>query len=121
MRKRAFAVAAYGLAALLTLSACGDDGGSGATGGGTSPQPSSAKPKGKVGVILPDTQSSARWETADRPLLKAAFDSAGIEVDIQNAQNDKSKMATIADSISRRALVNRRATYKRHYNVCAEL
>ena len=99
MRKRAFAVAAYGLAALLTLSACGDDGGSGTTGGGTSPQPSSAKPTGKVGVILPDTQSSARWETADRPLLKAAFDAAGVEVDIQNAQNDKGKMATIADSM----------------------
>jgi D-xylose transport system substrate-binding protein len=50
-------------------------------------------------VILPDTESSVRWETADKPLLAAAFKEAGIEADIQNAQGDKAKMATIADSM----------------------
>jgi D-xylose transport system substrate-binding protein len=50
-------------------------------------------------VILPDTESSVRWETADKPLLTAAFQEAGIEADIQNAQGDKGKMATIADSM----------------------
>jgi D-xylose transport system substrate-binding protein len=100
MRKRAFAVAAYGLTAALALTACGDDESGPATGASPSPQGSSSAPAtGKVGVILPDTQSSARWETADRPLLKAAFDAAGIQVDIQNAQNDKNKMATIADGM----------------------
>ena len=33
----------------------------------------------------------ARWETADRPLLKQAFEAAGVERDIQNAQGDKAK------------------------------
>lgn len=48
-------------------------------------------------VILPDTESSPRWESMDRPQLEAALTDAGFEVDIQNAQGDTSKFATIAD------------------------
>src|SRR5688572_22396103 len=55
--------------------------------------------EGKVGVILPDTESSARWESADRPYLENAFKEAGIEVVIQNAQGDASRMQTIADQM----------------------
>lgn len=54
---------------------------------------------GKIGVILPDTKSSARWETADRPFLEEAFTAAGVEFDIQNANGDKAAMATIADQM----------------------
>jgi D-xylose transport system substrate-binding protein len=54
---------------------------------------------GKVCVILPDTKSSARWESADRPFLEAAFTAAGLESDIQNAQGDKAQFATIADGM----------------------
>ena len=50
-------------------------------------------------MILPDTESSVRWETADRPALEAAFKDAGVEYDIQNAQGDADKMAQIADSM----------------------
>jgi D-xylose transport system substrate-binding protein len=53
----------------------------------------------QIGVILPDSASSARWETKDRPLLAAAFKKAGITYDIQNAQGDKAKFATIADGM----------------------
>src|SRR6478672_4936064 len=77
----------------LSLAACGssndNSGGSG----------SSKTSEAKVGVILPDTESSVRWETADRPALEAAFKSAGVKYDIQNAQNDADKMAQIADSM----------------------
>jgi len=52
-----------------------------------------------VGVILPDAASSARWETADRPFLTAAFKKAGVTVDIQNANGDKAAFATIADQM----------------------
>ena len=31
-----------------------------------------------------------RWETVDRPLLKKAFDAAGVDATIQNAEGDKS-------------------------------
>jgi D-xylose transport system substrate-binding protein len=75
----------------LTLAGCGSesDGGSG----------SGDKAEGKIGVILPDTKSSVRWESADRPALEAAFKDAGVDYDIQNAEGDADKMATIADSM----------------------
>ncbi|MDO8308767.1 MAG: substrate-binding domain-containing protein [Actinomycetota bacterium] len=65
------------------------------------PAESSAAPAagGKACVILPDAASSARWETADRPFLEEAFTAAGIEYDIQNANGDKAKFATIADGM----------------------
>ncbi|MBN9605282.1 MAG: substrate-binding domain-containing protein [Actinomycetales bacterium] len=48
-------------------------------------------------VILPDAASSPRWESLDRPALEKAFTDAGFEADIQNAQGDTNKYATIAD------------------------
>ena len=53
----------------------------------------------QVGVILPDAASSARWETADRKFLTAAFKAAKVTADIQNANGDKAKFATIADQM----------------------
>jgi D-xylose transport system substrate-binding protein len=94
MRKRQTLAAAALAAATLLLSACGDDGGD--DGGGTGGGGASA---GKVGVILPDAATSPRWEANDRPLLKAAFDAAGVQSDIQNANGDKSKFGTICDSM----------------------
>ena len=92
MRKGMFALAAAGLLATGSMAACGDDSGtdSGSTGGSS---------VGKVGVILPDTASSQRWGTDDPKFLKAAFDAAGVAVDIQNAQGDKSQFQTIADGM----------------------
>ena len=54
---------------------------------------------GKIGVILPDSKSSVRWETADRKYLTEAFEAAGVEYDIQNAEGDAANMATIADQM----------------------
>jgi D-xylose transport system substrate-binding protein len=48
-------------------------------------------------IILPDSASSPRWEGGDRPALEKAFTDAGFESDIQNAQGDTAKYATIAD------------------------
>jgi len=92
MRKGMFALAAVGLLATGSMAACGDDSGSdsGSTGGSS---------VGKVGVILPDTASSQRWGTDDPKFLKAAFDAAGVPVDIQNAQGDKTQFQTIADGM----------------------
>jgi D-xylose transport system substrate-binding protein len=58
-----------------------------------------AKAKGKVGVILPDTTSSTRYTLYDAPLLKKALTDAGITADIQNAQGDKNKFASIASNM----------------------
>ena len=48
-------------------------------------------------IILPDSASSPRWEGGDRPALEKAFNDAGFESDIQNAQGDEAKYATIAE------------------------
>ena len=47
-------------------------------------------------MILPDAASSNRWEQGDRPALDKAFKAAGFATDIQNAQGDTAKYATIA-------------------------
>ena len=44
----------------------------------------------RVGVLLPDSKSSVRWETVDRPALQKAFEAAGVEADITNAEASKS-------------------------------
>ena len=80
-----------------TTSAAASSGGSSAA--SSAAGSGSAGTTGKIGVILPDTKSSARWETADRPNLEAAFKAAGVEFDIQNANGDKAQMATIADQM----------------------
>lgn len=95
MRIRILGLMAAGAAVSLTLAACGSSGGSGGSGGSGS----ASAVKGKVGVILPDTQSSARYEQFDKPYLTQAFQAAGVQADIQNAQGDKTKFATIADSM----------------------
>ncbi|NLT55659.1 MAG: sugar ABC transporter substrate-binding protein, partial [Actinomycetales bacterium] len=81
MRKSVVGVVGLTAVVVLTLGACGgdDDSSPSATG-------SSSAVAGKVGVILPDSASSARWETADRKYLSEAFAAAGVEFDIQNAQ-----------------------------------
>ena len=63
------------------------------------PVSSAAAVGGSVGVILPDTQSSTRWETADRPALTKAFAAAGIKADIQNALGDNAKFQSIAQGM----------------------
>ena len=72
MRRRFLSLIAAMAALTLMLAACGgndDNGGTSSGGGGKTP---------KVGVILPDTKSSARWENNDKPLLEAAFKAAGL-------------------------------------------
>jgi D-xylose transport system substrate-binding protein len=87
MRNKAWLIAAVMAATgALVFAGCGDDddsADSGASGGGGGDKP------GKVAVLLPDSKSSVRWETVDRPFLKQAFDAAGVESEIQNAEGDK--------------------------------
>jgi D-xylose transport system substrate-binding protein len=87
-------LAAIGVLATGALAACGgDDSGSGGSGGG------GGGGGAEVGVILPDATTSPRWEANDRPSLQKAFDDAGVESDIQNAQGDKTKFGKICDGM----------------------
>ncbi|TPW64025.1 sugar ABC transporter substrate-binding protein, partial [Schumannella sp. 10F1B-5-1] len=82
-------IAALAGASALVLAGCSSTSGDGGNGGGTAST--------RACVILPDTESSDRWENGDRPALEKAFTDAGFEADIQNAQGSTDKMATIAD------------------------
>ncbi len=128
MRKGALGLVTCGVAAALTVSACGSSssgnssspssGGttSSSSGGGaisaacslTNPPKSAAKEpttsgtlkaSGKVGVILPDTTSSTRYTLYDKPLLQKALTDAGITPDIQNAGGSTARFQQIAQSM----------------------
>ena len=88
---------AAGVLAFGALSACGDDseGGSDAS----SDSSDSSEATGKVGVILPDSKSSVRWETQDRPNLEAAFEAAGLESIIQNAEGSPDTYGQLCDQM----------------------
>jgi D-xylose transport system substrate-binding protein len=78
---------------LFAAAGCGGDddkGDGGGSGGGA---------KGKVGVILPDSKTSVRWETQDRPNLEAAFKAAGLESDIQNAEGSPDTFGQLCDQM----------------------
>ena len=89
---------AVGVLAFGVLAACGDDGDDNGD-GGSSGDSSSSSAEGKVGVILPDTTTSPRWEANDRPSLEAAFQDAGVDYKIDNAGGDVAKFGTICDSM----------------------
>jgi D-xylose transport system substrate-binding protein len=95
MARRRTLMTALSAALVFSLAACGGDADSGGDNGGGG----EAAAEGRVGVILPDTESSVRWESFDRPYLEAAFEDAGVEYDIQNAEGDAQRMATIAEQM----------------------
>ncbi len=81
-----WALATAGVLAMSGLAACGgsdnnDNSSSSGGGGGSKP---------KVAVLLPDSKSSVRWETVDRPLLQKALETGGVAPTITNAEGDKS-------------------------------
>jgi len=90
MRKGILAIATIGVVAVGGIAGCSNDKKTTTTTATKAPY---------VGVILPDTKSSARWETADRPSLTKAFADAGVKADIENAQGDKTQFQTIADNM----------------------
>jgi D-xylose transport system substrate-binding protein len=112
MRKSAVGLIVAGVAASLALSACASSKKKTTTnppGGATTSAASSASSsagggaldgKGtKVGMIMPDTQSSARWVNSDLPALQAQCKKDNLDCDIQNAGGDAAKMKTIAESM----------------------
>lgn len=98
MRKNLVGVLAVVAAGSLALAGCGGSSSGGAAESSSAGSSASAPAAGgKIGVILPDSASSARWETADRKYLGDAFTAAGLQFDIQNAGGDKQKFQTLAD------------------------
>jgi D-xylose transport system substrate-binding protein len=68
-----------------------------AVGGALAKSDTQAATGGSACVLLPDTKSSVRWETQDRPTFVAAFKKAGIPATVVNAENDPQRQRSQAD------------------------
>jgi D-xylose transport system substrate-binding protein len=97
MRSKSLALIAVGTGLAVAMTACGANTSSG--GNTTDTNTNSGSGGAKVGVILPETASSARWEGFDKPLLEKALKAEGLEADIQNAQGEVQKFSTLADGM----------------------
>src|SRR3989442_11673719 len=84
----------------LLLAACGSANTGG--GGSSTPTTSGANGKGckKIGVLLPETATSARWDGQDRPLLQKDIPQllSGATVDYNNAQGNADLQLTQAQA-----------------------
>jgi D-xylose transport system substrate-binding protein len=56
-----------------------------------------AMEEGSIWVLLPDSASSARWETDDRRFFEGAFEAAGVDYNIVNAEGDSRTQQTQAE------------------------
>lgn len=103
MTKKLIGAVAGLAAASLLIAACGGSSdsaeSSAAPAASTAASAEPAAAGGKGCVILPDSQSSDRWENQDRPAIQAALEGAGFTVDIQNAQGDTNQYLTIGDQM----------------------
>jgi D-xylose transport system substrate-binding protein len=99
MRSKRLALIAAGMGLTLALTACGanQDKSSGSDDGADAGSSDSGGIP--VGVILPETASSARWEGFDKPMLEAALKAEGLAPHIENAQGDVQKFSTLADGM----------------------
>ncbi|SMD23595.1 sugar ABC transporter substrate-binding protein [Kibdelosporangium aridum] len=105
MRSKTLALAAVGAGVALVLSACGANEAPAPGGGGSTPGASAPSGGGtKIGVILPETASSARWEGFDKPMIQEAMKAEGLEADVQNAQGDTATFTRLADGMISRGV-----------------
>jgi D-xylose transport system substrate-binding protein len=99
MRTPVLLAALVAAAFAVVVAGCGSSKKSSTSSSGSSSTTSSGggSSKGGVAVLLPDTQSSVRWEQFDRKYLEAAFSAAGVKHTIVNAQGDPTTQRTQAE------------------------
>ena len=98
-RRLQFVLLAFvlGLAAVAAGCGGGDDGSTGAAATGTSASGGACDKE--IWVLLPDSASSPRWESDDRPYFDKAFNDAGAKHTIVNAEGDAATQ--LADELAR--------------------
>ncbi|WP_436495922.1 sugar ABC transporter substrate-binding protein [Actinokineospora sp. HUAS TT18] len=99
MRSKKLALLAAGVGVSLAVTACGANQETPSAGSGQTQATTGGGGGAKVGVILPETATSARWEGFDKPMIEAAMKAEGLSPDIQNAQGDVQKFSTLADGM----------------------
>ncbi|HEY2603927.1 MAG TPA: substrate-binding domain-containing protein [Thermoleophilaceae bacterium] len=99
-RKTWWGLAVLAIVAALVAAGCGSSSSntsSSASTSGAAASTTGGKVNGSIAVLLPDTQSSVRWEQFDRKYLDQAFTAAGIKHTITNAQGDPGTQRTQAE------------------------
>ncbi len=85
----------------LVAAGCGgdddDDGGGGGDETAAEGDGGGGDGEGSIWVLLPDSASSPRWETDDRRYFEEAFEAAGVEYNIVNAENDAAQQQSQAE------------------------
>ncbi len=88
--------------ALIAAACGGDDDDAGTTTTAAAGGDGETACEGSIAVLLPDSASSARWESDDRRFFKAAFEEAGLvegtDFTIVNAEGDAATQQTQAES-----------------------
>lgn len=95
MRKAILSATVVGAALAFGVAGCSSSS-SGSASAGSSNAASSGV---QVGIILPDTVSSARYVNADAPALAAECKAKALNCDIQNAQGSTSTQQSLADKM----------------------
>jgi D-xylose transport system substrate-binding protein len=95
----------------LVAAACGGDDDTTTTAAGDDGGGTTVTAEGSITVLLPDSASSARWETDDRRFFEQAFNAAGVDFNIVNAEGDPTTQiqqaeAAIADGAKVLLMVN---------------
>jgi D-xylose transport system substrate-binding protein len=97
-KKTWWGLAVLAVAVALVAAGCGSSNNSSSgTSASTGAASTTGKAAGSVAVLLPDTQSSVRWEQFDRKYLDQAFTAAGVKHTITNAQGDPGTQRTQAE------------------------
>jgi len=98
-KRKGFSWIALVAALGLVLAACGDDDDGGTAEEGT--ESPAAGGEGSIWVLLPDTESSDRWEEDDRRYFTENFEAAGLvdgeDFTIVNAENDPTTQQSQAE------------------------
>jgi D-xylose transport system substrate-binding protein len=95
--QRRFATVTLAILLSLLIAACGS---SGSSGGSPSSSTSNGKGCMKIGVLLPETATSERWDSKDRPALINGIKAAlpGATVDYNNAEGNKDEQLNQAEA-----------------------
>ena len=98
-KRKTFAIFASMVLLALLASACGSAN-TGSSSSTTTTSGNNGKGCKKVGVLLPETATSARWDSKDRPLLIQGIKSAlpGATVDYNNAENSATEQQNQANA-----------------------
>jgi D-xylose transport system substrate-binding protein len=100
MRRKTLALLAVSTGLALAVTACGANSSGGSGGSSNTSAASSGGGSGaKVGVILPDTTTAARYVAFDAPMLTDALKAQGFTPIVENAQGDVQRFAQLTDSM----------------------